>query len=91
MGGGGRLHPRARPQGTSLQSVRCGWCGTELSDIGRRGRPGRPSGVDVGAVVGQTDATGRVVAGVWAGAPGNVRRGEMESAAGFRGVQFGAC
>ena len=47
--------------------------------------------MDVGAVVGQTDATGRVVAGVWAGAPGNVRRGEMESAAGFRGVQFGAC
>ena len=38
--------------------------------------------MDVGAVVGQTDATGRVVAGVWAGAPGNVRRGEMESAAG---------
>jgi hypothetical protein len=48
----------------------------ERSDIGRRGRPGRPSGVDVGAVAGQTDAMGRVVSGVWAGAPGNVRRGE---------------
>ena len=34
--------------------------------------------MDVGAVAGQTDAMGRVVAGVWAGAPGNVRRGEME-------------
>ena len=37
--------------------------------------------MDVGAVAGQTDAMGRVVAGVWAGAPGNVRRGEMESGA----------
>ena len=69
-----------------------GWCGIELSDIGRRGRPGRPSGVDVGAVAGQTDAMGRVVARVWAGAPGNVRRGEMERGAVLAGgVQFGAC
>jgi hypothetical protein len=47
--------------------------------------------VDVGAVAGQTDAMGRVVSGVWAGAPGNVRRGEHKranDAAG--GVQFGA-
>ena len=27
-------------------------------------------------MAGQTDAMGRVVSGVWAGAPGNVRRGE---------------
>ena len=63
----------------------------ERSDIGRRGRPGRPSGVDVGAVAGQTDAMGRVVSGVWAGAPGNVRRGEHKTANDAAGgVQFGA-
>ena len=32
-------------------------------------------------MAGQTDAMGRVVARVWAGAPGNVRRGERESGA----------
>ena len=42
----------------------------------------------VGAVAGQTDAMGRVVAGVWAGAPGNVRTGEMESEGARRRSQF---